>query len=225
MVPAISVAIDGPAGAGKSTVARELARRLGFLYIDTGAMYRAITLKALRRRLNLADEESLKALANQSRIELTTDPDRLTRVFLDGEDVTQAIREPEVTRHVSMVASLPGVREIMVDRQRELARSKNVVMDGRDVGTVVLPDAQVKVFLTASPEARARRRQRDLLARGYHVPLDSLVEEIMERDRQDSCRSIAPLKPAPDAWVIDSSDLSAEQVVEMIAARVLGRAS
>ncbi|SHJ21618.1 (d)CMP kinase [Desulfofundulus thermosubterraneus] len=225
MVPRMSVAIDGPAGAGKSTVARELARRLGFLYIDTGAMYRAITLKALRWGLNLTDEESLKALAKESRIELTTDPDRLTRVFLDGEDVTRAIREPEVSRHVSLVASLPGVREIMVRRQREMASCKNVVMDGRDVGTVVLPDAKVKIFLTASPEARARRRQLDLLAQGHHVPLDSLIQEIAERDRQDSCRSVAPLIPAPDAWIIDSSHLSAEQVVEMIAARVLGRLS
>ncbi|WP_307400077.1 (d)CMP kinase [Desulfofundulus luciae] len=223
MVPRMSVAIDGPAGAGKSTVARELARRLGFLYIDTGAMYRAITLKALRRGLNLTDEESLKALADESRIELTTDPDRLTRVFLDGEDVTRAIREPEVSRHVSLVASLPGVREVLMRRQRELARCQNVVMDGRDVGTVVLPNAQVKIFLTASPEVRARRRQMDLQAQGHHVPLDSLIQEITERDRQDSCRSVAPLMPAPDAWIIDSSHLNAEQVVEMIAARVLGR--
>ncbi len=225
MVPKISIAIDGPAGAGKSTVARELARRLGFLYIDTGAMYRALTLKALRRGLNLDDEDSLKALAGESCIELTTDPEHLTRVFLDGEDVTQAIREPEVSRHVSLVARFPGVREVMVRRQREMARCKNVVMDGRDVGTVVLPDAEVKIFLTASPEARARRRQRDLLAQGHNIQLDLLIREIRERDRLDSSRPVAPLVPAPDAWIIDSSHLNAEQVVEMIVARVLGRLS
>ncbi|MBE3584586.1 (d)CMP kinase [Desulfofundulus thermocisternus] len=225
MVSRQSIAIDGPAGAGKSTVARELARRLGWLYIDTGAMYRALTLKALRRGLNLKDEKSLEALARESRIEMTTDPGYATRIYLDGEDVTRAIREPEVSRHVSLVARLPGVREVMVHRQREMAESKNVIMDGRDVGTVVLPDAGLKIFLTASPEARARRRQQDLQAQGHHVPLDLLIREIAERDRLDSSRPVAPLMPAPDAWVIDSSNLSVEQVVEMITARVRGRFS
>lgn len=220
MASKLCIAIDGPAGAGKSTIARELARQLGFLYIDTGAMYRALTLKALRRGLDLYDEESLKTLAEESTIELTADPELAARVFLDGEDVTHAIREPEVSRHVSLVARVPGVRETMVSRQREMAKGGGVVMEGRDVGTVVLPQAQLKVFLTASPEERARRRQRDLLARGHHIELDRLIQEIIERDRLDSSRAVAPLAPAPDAWIIDSSHLDTGRVLALITARL-----
>ncbi|MBE3588720.1 MAG: (d)CMP kinase [Thermoanaerobacteraceae bacterium] len=223
MGPRIAIAIDGPAGAGKSTVAREVARQLGFLYIDTGAMYRALTLKALRLGINPADEPALEALARESRIALTAGSGDGCRIFLDGEDVTEAIREPEVSRHVSLVARVPGVRSNMVRRQREMAENSAVVMEGRDVGTVVLPGAQVKIFLTASPEERARRRQRDLLAKGHHLPLEQLIQEIRERDRLDSSREVAPLVPAPDAWIIDSSHLHTDQVVEMIIGRIRGR--
>lgn len=216
------IAIDGPAGSGKSTVARMLARRLGLLHIDTGAMYRALTLKALRRGTDLQDEKALEDLARETRIKLVPGSDGTVRVFLDGEDVTDAIRSPEVSRGVSLVARVPGVREIMVRQQREMAaQGGSVVMEGRDVGTVILPDAHLKVFLTASPEARAKRRQQDLLSQGYRVDLEQLVREIAERDRLDSSRAVAPLVPAHDAWIIDSSELTANEVVEMIAARVL----
>ncbi|MQL51592.1 (d)CMP kinase [Desulfofundulus thermobenzoicus] len=223
MGPRIAIAIDGPAGAGKSTVAREVARQLGFLYIDTGAMYRALTLKALRRGINPADEPALEALARESRIDLTAGYGGGCRIFLDGEEVTEAIREPAVSRNVSLVARVPGVRSNMVRRQREMAENSAVVMEGRDVGTVVLPGAQVKIFLTASPEERARRRQRDLLAKGHHLSLEQLIQEIRERDRLDSSREVAPLVPAPDAWIIDSSHLNTDQVVEMIIGRIRGR--
>ncbi|HHW43258.1 MAG TPA: (d)CMP kinase [Desulfotomaculum sp.] len=223
MGPRIAIAIDGPAGAGKSTVAREVARQLGFLYIDTGAMYRALTLKALRRGINPADEPALEALARESRIDLTAGDGGGCRIFLDGEEVTEAIREPAVSRNVSLVARIPGVRSNMVRRQREMAENSAVVMEGRDVGTVVLPGAQVKIFLTASPEERARRRQRDLLAKGHHLSLEQLIQEIRERDRLDSSREVAPLVPAPDAWIIDSSHLNTGQVVEMIIGRIRGR--
>ncbi len=224
MRPRLWIAIDGPAGSGKSTVARMLARRLGLLHVDTGAMYRALTLKALREGVDLQDEEALVELARRTHITLTPAcSGGGVRVFLEGEDVTEAVRSPEVSRSVSLVARVPGVRELMVRWQREMAAQwGGVVMEGRDVGTVILPDAQLKVFLTASPEERARRRQQDLLAQGYRVDLERLVQEISERDRLDRSRPVAPLVPAPDAWVIDSSGLTAEEVVEMITARVLG---
>lgn len=224
MCPHLWIAIDGPAGSGKSTVARMLARRLGLLHVDTGAMYRALTLQALRKGVNLRDEEALVELAQKTRITLSPAGDGSeVRILLEGEDITAAVRSPEVSRNVSLVARVPGVRELMARRQRELAAQwGGVVMEGRDVGTVILPDAQLKVFLTASPEERAKRRQQDLLAQGYQVNLEQLVQEIAERDRLDSSRPVAPLVPAPDAWIIDSSGLAAAEVVEMIAARLLG---
>ncbi|HAP93664.1 MAG TPA: (d)CMP kinase [Desulfotomaculum sp.] len=210
------IAIDGPAGAGKSTVAKLLAQQLGYLYVDTGAMYRAVTLKALLRGVDLADEGALSDLAVSTRIDLTTGSNEITRVFLEREDVTSAIRAPEVSRSVSIVARAPGVRAALVDRQKRLAGLCDVVMEGRDVGTVVAPEAQVKIFLTASVEERARRRQADSTARGYQVSLENTVEEIEERDRLDSSRLLAPLVPAPDARVIDCSRMNAQQVVELI---------
>jgi len=209
------IAVDGPAGAGKSTVAKLLARQLGYLYVDTGAMYRAVTLKALRQGIDLADERALSDLAASTGIDLTTGSNEITHVFLEGEDVTSAIRAPEVSRNVSFVARAPGVRAALVDRQRQLAKG-DVVMEGRDVGTVVMPEAQVKIFLTASVEERAQRRQADLTARGYQVPLENIVEEIEERDRLDSSRLTAPLVPAPDARIIDCSRINAQQVAELI---------
>ena len=210
------IAIDGPAGAGKSTVAKLLAQQLGYLYVDTGAMYRAVTLKALLRGVDLADEGALSDLTVSTRIDLTTGSNEITRVFLEREDVTSAIRAPEVSRSVSIVARAPGVRAALVDRQKRLAGLCDVVMEGRDVGTVVAPEAQVKIFLTASVEERARRRQADSTARGYQVSLENTVEEIEERDRLDSSRLTAPLVPAPDARVIDCSRMNAQQVVELI---------
>ncbi|AQS58591.1 (d)CMP kinase [Desulforamulus ferrireducens] len=208
------IAIDGPAGAGKSTVAKLVAQALNFLYIDTGAMYRAITLKALRQNLDLQDEESLTQLAKDSIIKLV--PGSQQRVLLDDEDVTEEIRSPEVTGQVSTVAKIAGVREVMVQRQREMAQETSVVMDGRDIGTVVLPDANAKFFLTASAEERANRRARELRAKGYQIDIEQLTKEIKERDYMDSNRAVSPLVPADDAITIDSTGMTIEEVVATI---------
>ncbi|HAU31754.1 MAG: Cytidylate kinase [Desulfotomaculum sp. 46_296] len=210
------IAIDGPAGAGKSTVAKIVAERLNYIYIDTGAMYRAVTLRALQRYVNLEDEQALTDLAASTRIELSAGYNEGTRVFMDGKEVSLAIRAPEVSRSVSLVARVPGVRKELVNQQRRMARSSNVVMEGRDVGTVIVPDAQIKVFLTASANERAKRRLKDLAGQGFKITLGDMIEEINERDKLDSSRAVAPLVPAPDAKVIDSSKMQTHDVVELI---------
>ena len=209
------VAIDGPAGAGKSTVARMVGRRLGLLFLDTGAMYRAVTWKALTEGVPLDDAEAMTRLARNSQIELLPS-DAGDRVRIDGQDVTEAIRSPEVTRHVSQVAAHAGVREVLVERQRELGKSGDVIAEGRDIGTVVFPQASVKIFLVASPMERARRRAKDLEAMGQDVDLDALAAEIARRDAYDSSRAVSPLKPAPDAIHLDTDAMTREQVVERI---------
>lgn len=220
MDPNPNIAIDGPAGAGKSTVAKMAAKELGFLYIDTGAMYRAVTLKALREETDLGDQDALSRLADATSVKLQSDTDGSLKVFLDGQDVTEEIRSPEVSRCVSLVAKVPAVRKRLVELQRAMALGGGVVMEGRDIGTVVLPDARFKVFLTASTEERAKRRRGELVAKGYAVDQRQIEEEILERDRIDTSRETAPLTPAPDAEVIDCSSLPVEQVVKMIIARV-----
>lgn len=214
-----NIAIDGPAGAGKSTVAKTVAQRLGFLYIDTGAMYRAMALQALRDGLDLEDRDGLGRLAARTSVQLTVTGDG-TQVLLNGEDVTEEIRSPDVSRSVSLVARVPAVRRRLVELQREMALGGGVVMEGRDIGTVVLPDARIKIFLTASPEERARRRREELARKGYFVDQRQMEEEILERDRIDTSRETDPLTPAPDAEIIDCSSLPVEQVVKMITARV-----
>ena len=209
------VAIDGPAGAGKSTVARRVANRLGLLFLDTGAMYRAITWKAMQQGLPLDDEEAMARLARESRIELIPGENG-DRVLIDGQDVTDAIRTPEVTRNVSQVSAHAGVREVLVERQRELSKEEGVVAEGRDIGTVVFPQAPVKIFLVASPMERARRRAKDLEAKGHPVDLDELAAEIARRDAYDSNRAVSPLKAAPDAVHVDTDPMTADQVVERI---------
>jgi len=216
------VAIDGPAGAGKSTVAKLLARRLGFLYIDTGAMYRAVTLKALREGVPSTEDEAVGSLAGKVSIDLVSSGNGL-RVFLDGEDVTEEIRSPEVSRHVSYVARIYTVRKRLTTLQREMARSGGVVMEGRDIGTCVLPEADHKFFVTASVRERARRRQGDLRRQGHDIDLETLVQEIEKRDFIDSTREVAPLKPAPDAKVIDTTGKTVEEVVNLLATEVLKR--
>lgn len=209
------VAIDGPAGAGKSTVARGVARRLELLFLDTGAMYRAITWKALKEGVPLDDEEAMTRLARESEIELIPGEDG-DRVTIDGQDVTDAIRTPEVTRNVSQVAAHAGVREVLVERQRELGQGGGVVAEGRDIGTVVFPQAPVKIFLVASPMERARRRAKDLEAKGHAVNLDELAAEIARRDAYDSNRAVSPLKAADDAVLVDTDPMTPEQVIERI---------
>lgn len=216
-----NIAIDGPAGAGKSTVARILASKLGYLYIDTGAMYRALTLKALRHQISLEDVEKLTELAGETHIELRNEaPGSPPRVFCDGEDVTDLIREPRVSNMVSHVADVPGVRLRLVELQRLMANRGGVVMDGRDIGSFVLPEAKYKFFLTTSPSERAKRRHRELKGRGISVSLKKLKKELKRRDRKDIERGLAPLVRVPEAQVIDTGNLSPEEVVDQILKRV-----
>ena len=208
------VAIDGPAGAGKSTVAQMAAKELGFTYIDTGAMYRAVALKSLQQGKTVTD-----ALINDvvKDIDIVLDyKEGKTRVFVDGTEVTSEIRTPEVTGIVSQVAALGPVRERLTDLQRKMATQGSVIMDGRDIATNVLPNADIKIFLTASIEERADRRYKEMKAKGYDVDLKKLQEEIAARDKADSEREISPLVQAEDAELLDTSDMSIEEVVKAI---------
>ncbi|MDA8233616.1 MAG: (d)CMP kinase [Clostridia bacterium] len=212
----INIAIDGPAGAGKSTVAKLVARALGYIYIDTGAMYRAAAYKALINNLDLDDQEALTRMVQGSAITLAYDTEGNQQVFLDGQDVSVDIRTPEVTRSVSKVAAVRGVREEMVRLQQKLAETKGVVMDGRDVGTFILPKAEKKFYLTASIEERAGRRYLEMQSRGYEADLEEIKADIAQRDQMDREREFAPLVQAPDALLVDSSDMSIQQVVDKI---------
>lgn len=211
----LTVAVDGPAGAGKSTVAKELADRLGYLYVDTGAMYRALTLKALREGVDLSDEAALGHLAEQTEIRLERGS-KGNRVYLDGEEVTTAIRQPEVTREVSRVSEVAAVRAPLVAQQRQLAANGGVVLDGRDIGSFVLPNADVKIFLTASLAERAQRRLLELQSRGYDLSLEQVMAELERRDAYDSGRAVAPLTQAVDAHLVDTTGLTIPEVVATI---------
>lgn len=210
----ISIAIDGPAGAGKTTIARRVAQRLGYKYVDTGAMYRAVAWKSLESGIPLSDEEAIVNAAGAMDIDFA-DGER-PRVLADGVDITDAIRTPEATRLSSQVSVIAGVRRHLVVQQRRLAGHGGVVMEGRDIGSVVLPDAEVKVFLTASVDERARRRHAEMQAAGMDVDMEVLKREIEERDHRDSTRGDSPLVKAPGAVVIDTDDLSVEGVVERV---------
>lgn len=210
------IAIDGPSGAGKSTLAKRLARDLGFMYLDTGAMYRALALKILRRGIDLADAEILGELVAKTEIDLSGHNGNV-QVLLDGEDVSGLIRTPEVSQMASKASALKAVRQRMLDLQRALGRRGNVVAEGRDIGTVVFPEAEVKVYLDASAQERGRRRYEELRAGGQEVNLAETIREMQERDKRDSERDLAPLRQAEDAVAIDSSALQADAV----AARVL----
>jgi cytidylate kinase len=216
------ITIDGPVGAGKSVVARALAKRLGVRYLDTGAMYRAVTLKALREGVDLSDPDALTRLAESSDIRLIGEPGG-TRVLLDGDDVTGEIRTREVTNHSYAPSQTPGVRARLVQLQRQAGADGPLVTEGRDQGTVVFPDAAAKFYLDASVEERARRRHRELTERGETVPLEDLAREITVRDKRDSTRSAAPLRAADDAIRIDSTDLSIDQVVDAMVAELQRR--
>lgn len=214
-VATLTIAIDGPAGAGKSSVAKALARRLRIAYLDTGAMYRALTLKALRGKINLEDETKLVALARQTTIDLKSDPDGL-RIFLDGEDVSADIRSSEVTNNTFYIARAPRVREILVEWQRRLGQQQSVVAEGRDIGTVVFPQATHKFYLDADFEERSQRRIKELRAAGRTVDEERLKKELQERDTKDLTRQAGPLKRADDAVVIDSTGKTVEDVVTMM---------
>jgi len=216
------IAIDGPSGAGKSTVARLLAQRLGYLYIDTGAMYRAIGWKAKQEGIDPADEQGLAGLCDRTVVTISVDHHD-PRIVVDAIDVTGEIRTPEMGMMASAVSKSPAVRARLLGLQRELGSHGRVVMDGRDIGTIVFPEADLKFFLDASPEERGRRRYRELRQKGMAVDLDQITREIRERDLQDSGREIAPLKAAADAQVIDSSSLSAEEVLATMLALARNR--
>jgi cytidylate kinase len=208
------IAIDGPAGAGKSTVAKILAKRLGFLYIDTGAMYRALTLKVLENNLLISDEPAIIHLANEVKIELRNNPDGSLSVFLDGADVSLVIRQGRITQFVSNVARIKQVRQVLVKMQRELGQKGNCVLDGRDIGTVVFPDAQKKFFIDAAAGERIRRRFKELKGLGQKVSENEVARDLTNRDNIDSTRQASPLRQAQDAIYIDTTSLSIEQVVE-----------
>jgi cytidylate kinase len=207
----VVVAIDGPAGAGKSTIAKRVAARLGFTYIDSGAMYRAVALWALRRNVDPGDMHRMEQLAIAAEIELSPG-----RIRLNGEDVTDAIRTPEVSAGASKVAVIPGVRRALVAKQRAMGERSSVVMEGRDIGTVVFPHADVKVFLDADPRERVRRRLGDVRAAGEEIPETALAAQMKERDQRDSTRADGPLAQAPDAAYLDSTSLTVEEVEEAI---------
>lgn len=211
----ISIAIDGPAGAGKSTIAKEISRKLNYIYIDTGAMYRAIGLYYLNNKIDINDEKLINEMIDNIKIEITY-VDSLQQIILNGENVTNLIRTEEVSHAASVVSTYQKVREKLVSLQRELAESTNVVMDGRDIGTVVLPNASVKIFLTASTEERAKRRYKELLEKGQNVDLESIKKDIEERDYRDMNRENSPLKQASDAILVDTSNMTIEEVIDEI---------
>lgn len=210
------IAIDGPVGSGKSTLARRVAQMMDYVYVDTGAMYRALALKALRSGVRLdGNDENLVALARDTRIDLRAE-DGTQRVFLDHEDVTTAIRTPEVSQAASKIAVNAGVRHVLVAEQRRAGEQGGVVMEGRDIGSVVFPDAQLKIFLTASPETRAERRWREHQQKGDSIDLQRTLEEIHERDRRDQGRATSPLIRAADAVVVDSTAMDPEEVARLV---------
>ncbi|MBO5420655.1 MAG: (d)CMP kinase [Clostridia bacterium] len=212
---AINIAIDGPAGAGKSSVAKLVAKELGYIYVDTGALYRTVGLYSIRKGIDTKDAEAVTATLKDIEVKLGF-VDGAQHVFLNGEDVSDAIRTPEASMGASNVSAIPAVRTFLFDLQRDIAKNNNCLMDGRDIGTVVLPDAQIKLFLTASPEARAERRYKELIEKGEKVDFQEVLDDINKRDYQDSHREIAPLKQAEDAILVDNSGCNLEEGKELV---------
>ena len=211
----INIAIDGPAGAGKSTIAKSAAKELGYIYVDTGALYRAIGVGALRAKIETTDNDKVTDLLQDIKVELKFINGE-QRVYLNGEDVSDEIRLPDASMAASNVSAIPSVREFLFSLQREIAEKNDVIMDGRDIGTVVLPNAQIKIFLTASSEERATRRHKELILKGHEVNYDDLLAEIKQRDYNDSTREIAPLKQADDAVLIDTTGNTLQQSIKQL---------
>jgi len=212
----VSIAIDGPAGAGKSTVARRLADELGYYYVDTGAIYRTVAYFFDLWGISPKDSDGIARYIDELTIGIEYDGRGVQHMIMNGMDVTADIRTPEISQKASLVSAQPLVRELLLDMQRDMARKHNVVMDGRDIGTVVLPDATVKIFLTASAEVRARRRTNEYLAKGKKADFDRILKEVQQRDYQDAHRAIAPMKPAKDSVKLDSSEMDIDGVVAAI---------
>ena len=213
----ISIAIDGPSGAGKSSIARRTAAAFGFLYVDTGAIYRTVGLAVFRAGIPSRDGDGIAALLPELEISLGYGEDGLQHMYLSGEDVTDAIRTPEISMYASDVSSFPAVRAYLMDMQRSLAETNDVIMDGRDIGTVVLPDAGLKIFLTASPEARAERRLLELQRKGQDVTFEQVRQDIQQRDFNDSNRAAAPLKEAEDSILLDTTNLDIQETCQAVA--------
>lgn len=211
----INVAIDGPAGAGKSTIARTAAKNLGYIYVDTGALYRAVGVYSLRHGFDTKNADTVAATLPDIQVELKFLGD-IQHVFLNGEDVSEEIRTPDASMAASDVSAVPAVRQFLFDLQRDIAKQNNCIMDGRDIGTVVLPDAQVKIFLTASPEARAQRRYKELQEKGASDTYEAVLADLKQRDYNDSHRAVAPLKPAEDSVLVDTTALNFEKSVEKV---------
>lgn len=215
-----SVAIDGPSGAGKSTIAKAVAERFGFIYVDTGAIYRTVGLAVSRAGIDPQDTDAVVGLLPALDIALRHGEDGLQHMFLNGEDVSSLIRTPEISMYASKVSALPPVRAFLMEMQRSMAQRTSVIMDGRDIGTVVLPDAALKIFLTASAEARAERRYKELLEKGQSVSYDDVLRDMAERDKNDTTRAAAPLRAADDAVLLDTSALSLAESIDAVAALV-----
>lgn len=211
----INVAIDGPAGAGKSTIAKAAAKELGFIYVDTGALYRTVGVNALRNKVNMESDEDIASVLPLTQVQLKF-VDGEQRMYLNGENVSSEIRMPEASMAASRVSAVPKVRSFLFDLQRDLAKKNNCIMDGRDIGTVVLPEAKVKIFLTASPECRAERRYKELCQKGVEVNYDDVLNDIVKRDYNDSHRAVAPLKPAEDSVYLDTSELDLQQSIDAV---------
>lgn len=211
----MNVAIDGPAGAGKSTIARAAAKKLGFIYVDTGALYRAVGVYSLRNGLDTENPETVEGTLPHIQVELQFQ-DGVQQVLLNGEDVSEEIRTPQASMAASAVSAVPAVRQFLFDLQREIAAKNDCIMDGRDIGTVVLPQAEVKIFLTASPETRAMRRFKELQGKGAPDTYEAVLADLKQRDYNDSHRAVAPLKPAEDSVLVDTSALTLSQSVEKV---------
>lgn len=211
----INIAIDGPSGAGKSTMAKAFAAKFGFIYVDTGALYRSIGLYAKRNGISLSDIADTVKLLSEIKLQLKYENNG-QRVILNGEDVSDLIRTPEISMYASAVSAIPEVRSFLLDLQRDIAKNNNVIMDGRDIGTVILPNADVKIYLTASPEERAKRRYKELIEKGMDVNYDDVLSDIIKRDNNDSSRDIAPAKPADDAVMFNNSQLTVEESLRRI---------
>lgn len=212
----IAIAIDGPAGAGKSTIAKMAAKELSFIYVDTGALYRAIGLCAKQNDIGSKDVDKILEMLKTIKVELAFNDNKEQIVLLNGEDVSSLIRTPEISMYASDVSAIPEVRAFLLDLQRNMAKTNNIIMDGRDIGTVVLPDAKVKIFLTASSEVRAKRRYDELIEKGMDVKYEDVLSDVITRDYNDSHRETAPLKPAEDSVLVDTSGLDLEQSVEKL---------
>lgn len=210
-----AVAIDGPAGAGKSTLSRKLAMHLGYIYVDTGAMYRAVGLKLIRKKCDVGNEKQVADILKSTQVEISYENGNQV-VILDGENVNDLIRTPEVSMMASKCSALPVVRAFLLEMQRNLAKENSVVMDGRDIATVVLPFAQVKIFLTASVDARAKRRYDELISKGENVTLEEVTRDVEQRDYNDTHRDIAPLKPSEDSVIVDTTELNFEESLEAL---------